>query len=87
MYAIRSYYAPPRLLKNSINWDILEEQPGDKVPQPFSFQTDVSSFPFLPQMSCYITYTDPTVHKILEKGFQDSPMFTGLIKGVRNNFV
>jgi len=73
---------PPRLLKNSINWDILEEQPGDKVPQPFSFQTDVSSFPFLPQMSCYITYTDPTVHKILEKGFQDSPMFTGLIKGV-----
>ena len=73
---------PPRLAKETINWDILEEQPGDKVPQPFSYQTDMINFPLLPQMSCYITHTDSTVHKILEKGFQDSPMFTGLIKGV-----
>lgn len=73
---------PPRLAKDTINWDILEEQPGDKIPQPFSYQTDITNFPFLPQMSCYITYTDTNVHKILEKGFQESPMFTGLIKGV-----
>lgn len=73
---------PPRLRKNSINWSILEEQPGDENPQPFSHQTDESEFPYLPQVSCHITYTDPAVHKILEKGFAESPLFTGLIKGV-----
>src|SRR5574338_57905 len=73
---------PPRLKKDSINWSILEEQPGDKNPQPFSHQTALTQFPFLPQISCHITYTDPVVHKILEKGFAESPMFTGLIKGV-----
>ena len=73
---------PPRLKKDSINWSILEEQPGDENPQPFSHQTDKSKFPFLPQVSCHITYTDPSVHKILEKGFAASPLFTGLIKGV-----
>jgi tRNA uridine 5-carboxymethylaminomethyl modification enzyme len=73
---------PPRLNKDSINWDILEEQPGDENPQPFSHQTDLSKFPFLQQVSCHITYTDKEVHKILEKGFAQSPLFTGLIKGV-----
>jgi len=73
---------PPRLKKDSINWSILEEQPGDENPQPFSHQTDKSKFPFLLQVSCHITYTDPSVHKILEKGFAASPLFTGLIKGV-----
>lgn len=73
---------PPRLKKDSINWNVLEEQPGDENPQPFSHQTDISKFPFLPQVSCHITYTDQVVHKILEKGFAASPLFTGLIKGV-----
>lgn len=73
---------PPRLNKNSINWEVLEPQPGDENPQPFSFRTDISKFPFLPQVNCHITYTDASVHKILEKGFNESPMFTGLIRGV-----
>ncbi len=73
---------PPRLAKDSINWDVLEEQPGDDNPQPFSYQTDLNEFPYLPQVSCHITYTDAAVHKILEKGFDESPMFTGRIKGV-----
>jgi len=73
---------PPRLTKASINWDVLEAQPGDENPQPFSYQTDLNEFPFLPQLNCHITYTDSTVHKILEKGFEASPMFTGLINGV-----
>jgi len=73
---------PPRLKKDSVNWNVLEEQPGDENPQPFSYSTDLSNFPFLPQLSCYITYTDKKVHKILEKGFERSPMFTGRIKGV-----
>lgn len=73
---------PPRLNKNSINWEVLEPQPGDENPQPFSFRTEISKFPFLPQVDCHITYTDASVHKILEKGFNESPMFTGLIRGV-----
>lgn len=73
---------PPRLKKNTINWDAIEEQPGDVPPIPFSQRTPINEFPYLPQMSCYITYTDTTVHKILEKGFDRSPMFTGLIHGV-----
>lgn len=73
---------PPRLLSSSINFDVLEEQPGDENPEPFSMRTDRSKFPLLPQVSCHITYTDENVHKILEKGFDRSPMFTGLISGV-----
>ncbi len=73
---------PPRLKKDSINFSVLEEQPGDTKPQTFSYSTDLSQFPYLPQLCCHITYTDKKVHKILEKGFEKSPMFTGRIKGV-----
>jgi tRNA uridine 5-carboxymethylaminomethyl modification enzyme len=73
---------PPRLHKDSINWKILDEQPGDVPPLPFSLRTPKDKFPYLPQLSCYITYTDSAVHGILEKGFSDSPLFTGKIQGV-----
>ena len=72
---------PPRLLKDSIDFSVLDEQPGDDNPEPFSIRTDRNKFPFLPQVSCHITYTDENVHKILETGFDRSPMFTGLING------
>ncbi|MEW6654326.1 MAG: tRNA uridine-5-carboxymethylaminomethyl(34) synthesis enzyme MnmG, partial [Bacteroidota bacterium] len=73
---------PPRLHKDSINWNILDEQPGDTPPLPFSLRTLKDEFPYQPQVSCYITYTDKTVHGILEKGFSESPLFTGKIQGV-----
>jgi len=73
---------PPRLKKDSINWEILEEQKGDENPEPFSLRTSKNHFPFLPQVSCHLTYTDRVVHNILQKGFSKSPMFTGLIEGV-----
>jgi len=72
---------PPRLKKSSINFSVLEEQPGDLKPSPFSHFTNMDHFPALPQVSCHITYTDGEVHKILKKGFDRSPMFTGLISG------
>ena len=72
---------PPRLKKSSISFSVLEEQPGDLKPSPFSHFTNMDQFPSLPQVSCHITYTDKEVHKILEKGFDRSPMFTGLISG------
>jgi len=72
---------PPRLKKDSINYDILQEQPGDENPRPFSFRTPKDEFPYLPQVSCYLTYTNEEVHRVLETGFSFSPMFTGIING------
>jgi tRNA uridine 5-carboxymethylaminomethyl modification enzyme len=72
---------PPRLDKNTIDWNKIKEQPGDENPEPFSLRTNKELFPFLPQISCHLVYTDEKVHKILEKGFDESPMFTGLING------
>lgn len=72
---------PPRLDANSIDYSELFEQPGDENPEPFSIFTDRSKFPFYPQISCHITYTNKNVHTVLERGFKDSPLFTGLIHG------
>ena len=72
---------PPRLDASTIDFSILQEQPGDVIPEPFSIFTDKSKFPSLPQVSCHITYTDIKVHKVLEKGFDESPLFTGIING------
>jgi tRNA uridine 5-carboxymethylaminomethyl modification enzyme len=57
----------------------MEEQKGDDPPQFFSYLTESYS---LPQVSCYITYTNQQTHDILRQGFVDSPLFTGIIKGV-----
>lgn len=72
---------PPRLRASSIDFSVLEEQPGDKNPESFSLRTDKAKFPFLKQVSCHLTYTDKNVHRILEKGFDRSPLFSGLIHG------
>lgn len=72
---------PPRLDINSIDFSVCQEQPGDDDPQPFSVFSN-GSFPKLKQISCYLTYTNNDTHEILRTGFDDSPMFTGRIKGV-----
>jgi tRNA uridine 5-carboxymethylaminomethyl modification enzyme len=70
---------PVRIDGRSINFSRMEEQPGDEHAGRFSF-TDT---PVLNrQRPCFITYTSPEVHKVLETGFNESPMFTGRIEGV-----
>jgi tRNA uridine 5-carboxymethylaminomethyl modification enzyme len=70
---------PARLDGRSINFNILDEQKGDDEIRRFSFlQTDLPER----QLSCYITYTNKEVHKILESGFVDSPLYNGTIKGI-----
>ena len=70
---------PPRLDGRSIDYSKTEEQKGDD---------DYGSFSYLEknnlenQKSCFITYTSPEVHEILEKGFEKSPMFAGRIQGL-----
>jgi tRNA uridine 5-carboxymethylaminomethyl modification enzyme len=72
---------PPRLDGNSINFNVLEEQPGDENPVPFSMFSN-GEFPKLNQISCFLTYTNNNTHEVLKTGFDQSPMFTGKIKGV-----
>ena len=72
---------PPRLLRASIDFEVLEEQPGDERPVPFSRRTDPARFPRLPQVSCHITFTNRATHELLATGFDRSPMFTGRIQG------
>ena len=70
---------PVRIDGRSIDFSRMEEQPGDETTGKFSF-TDT---PVLKrQRPCYITYTSPEVHKVLETGFHESPMFTGRIEGI-----
>ena len=69
---------PVRIDGRSIDFSRMEEQPGDDNTGKFSF-TDT---PILKkQRPCFITYTSPEVHKVLETGFHESPMFTGKIEG------
>ena len=72
---------PPRLQRAGIDFDVLEEQPGDERPVPFSRRTDPARFPRLPQVSCHITFTNRATHELLATGFDRSPMFTGRIRG------
>lgn len=70
---------PPRIDGRSLNYSVMEEQQGDENPGKFSFS---NTEPLKKQLSCWITYTNESVHKELEKGFDRSPMFQGRIKGL-----
>lgn len=69
----------PRILASSINFDVLEAQYGDTPPQGFSF---CGKGPVLPQLPCYISWTNERTHDIIRSGMDRSPMFTGIITGV-----
>lgn len=69
---------PPRVHSDSINYSKLTLHPGDDEPQPFSILTEKVEN----KVMCYATSTNETVHSILQQGFDQSAMFTGLIYGV-----
>jgi len=70
---------PPRIDGRTIDYSVMEEQPGDPTPGKFSF-TDTPTLK--KQRSCYLAYTNEVVHEILREGFDRSPMFTGRIQGL-----
>lgn len=70
---------PPRLLKSSIDFDVLERQEGDITPTPFSELTNAVS---TEQISCYITFTNQDTHKIIQDNIHQSAMYSGQISGV-----
>lgn len=71
---------PPRVDGRSLNYDVMEEQPGDEMPGKFSYLK--STQPLSHQRSCWITYTSTDVHDTLKTGFDRSPMFNGRIQGL-----
>jgi len=72
---------PPRIDGRSINYAVLEEQPGDLDPVPvFSFLGSRDLHPR--QVSCWITHTNEKTHDIIRGGLDRSPMYSGVIEGV-----
>jgi len=70
---------PPRIYRDSIDFDQTEPQYGDENPYPFSFQTTIFSPKNIP---CFITHTNQTTHDILFSGLDRSPLYSGKITGV-----
>jgi tRNA uridine 5-carboxymethylaminomethyl modification enzyme len=71
---------PPRLDARSIDFSVLEEQPGDAPEPVFSFLGRREMHPR--QRPCWITHTNARTHEIIRAGLDRSPMFTGVIQGV-----
>ena len=72
---------PPRIDGRSINFAILEEQPGDLDPIPvFSYLGSASMHP--KQVPCWVTHTNERTHEIIRGGLDRSPMYSGVIEGV-----
>ncbi len=69
---------PPRLDGNTIDWSILDGQPADNPPIPFSYMTDKIT---VPQIECHITYTNPATHQIIQDNLHRSAMYSGQIEG------
>ena len=70
---------PVRIDGRSLDYSKMEEQKGDENPQKFSY---LDTPKLKKQRSCYITYTNETVHDILRSGFDRSPMFNGTIQSI-----
>ena len=71
---------PARVDGRSINFSVMEEQPGDENPGKFSYFNNTKSL--TKQKSCFITYTNQNTHEVLKEGFDRSPLFNGAINSV-----
>ncbi|MDO8931005.1 MAG: tRNA uridine-5-carboxymethylaminomethyl(34) synthesis enzyme MnmG [Rhodocyclaceae bacterium] len=71
---------PPRLDGKTIDYSVMERQPGDDPVPVFSFLGNAAQHPR--QVPCWITYTNARTHDIIRAGLDRSPMFTGVIEGV-----
>ncbi len=70
---------PPRVDSRTVNYSAMEEQLGDENPEKFSYTNTPK---LVKQNSCWISYTNLSVHDELRKGFDKSPMFNGRIQGL-----
>ena len=70
---------PPRLDGTTINWALVEMQPGDDPPEPFSVMTERIT---TPQIQCGITRTTPATHEVIRANVHRSPMYSGQIRSI-----
>ena len=70
---------PPRINRRSVDFSKMEIQPGDEIPEPFSFRTQEKIYN---AAVCYLTYTNPETHRIINENLHRSPMYDGTISGV-----
>lgn len=68
---------PPRIDRDSINFDVMLPQPGDPIQRPFSIRTNKIPNP---QIECHITYTNDETHRIIKGNLDRSPMYSGIIE-------
>ncbi|MFA8439652.1 tRNA uridine-5-carboxymethylaminomethyl(34) synthesis enzyme MnmG [Pueribacillus sp. YX66] len=69
---------PPRVNRNTIDYSVTEIQPGDEEPRAFSYETTEFNTNQLP---CWLTYTSPETHEIIQENLHRSPMYSGAIEG------
>ncbi|MDR3157209.1 MAG: tRNA uridine-5-carboxymethylaminomethyl(34) synthesis enzyme MnmG [Lactobacillales bacterium] len=72
---------PPRIKSQSINYSETEIQPGDKIPNHFSFSSKKEDY-LQKQTPCWLTYTNSDTHTIIQENLHRAPMFTGIVEGV-----
>ena len=70
---------PPRINRRSVDFSKMELQPGDEIPEPFSFRTESAVYN---NAVCYLTYTNEETHRIIKENLHRSPMYDGTISGV-----
>ena len=70
---------PPRLDGRTIDWSAFQPQEADDRPVPFSFSTDRIE---QPQLKCYVGYTNRSLHETIRKNLNQSPLYSGRIKGI-----
>ncbi len=70
---------PPRILRKSIDFTKLEEQPGDEEVVPFSFETEKVERPLV---NCHMVYTNEKTHEIIRNNIGRSPLYSGKISGI-----
>jgi tRNA uridine 5-carboxymethylaminomethyl modification enzyme len=70
---------PPRLHRDSIDWDALAPQPGDEPPRPFSHWTERLD---VEQVLCHLTHTNERTHQVIRDNLHRSPLYSGEIRGV-----
>lgn len=71
---------PPRIDAKTVDFSVMQEQPGDTPVPVFSFMGSVADHP--PQISCFITHSNERTHEIIRGGLDRSPMYSGIIEGV-----
>lgn len=71
----------PRIHRDSMDVDVMEEQPGDDDPRPFSFFTPIEGFS-PDHVMCWLTYTTEKTHDVIKRNLHQSPLFAGVIEGI-----